>query len=116
MPGSFLDSNVVLYNLSKEENKHEKALHLLAAGSVISTQVLGEVANVMRRSLLGRSTAWAATRKRVDHSEPVSRFLILPRASFTTALFVAIRPRGAHSAQITHLPPRAQVHRKGFHF
>lgn len=51
MPGSFVDSNVILYSLSRDDTKQRKALELLAAGGVISTQVLGEVANVMRRKL-----------------------------------------------------------------
>ena len=51
MPGSFIDSNVVLYSLSKDESKQRRALELLASGGLISTQVLGEVANVMRRKL-----------------------------------------------------------------
>ena len=51
MPGSFIDSNVVLYSLSKDESKQRRALELLASGGLISTQVLGEVTNVMRRKL-----------------------------------------------------------------
>ena len=51
MPGSFIDSNVVLYSLSTDESKQRRALELLASGGLISTQVLGEVANVMRRKL-----------------------------------------------------------------
>jgi len=51
MPGSFLDSNVILYSLSQDDTKQRKTLELLAAGGVVSTQVLGEVANVMRRKL-----------------------------------------------------------------
>ena len=51
MPGSFIDYNVVLYSLSKDESKQRRALELLASGGVIATQVLGEVANVMRRKL-----------------------------------------------------------------
>jgi predicted nucleic acid-binding protein len=51
MPGSFIDSNVVLYSLSKDEPKQRRALALLAGEALISTQVLGEVANVMRRKL-----------------------------------------------------------------
>jgi predicted nucleic acid-binding protein len=51
MPGSFIDSNVVLYSLSKDESKQLRALELLASGGLISTQVLGEMANVMRRKL-----------------------------------------------------------------
>lgn len=51
MPGSFLDSNVILYSLSKDDPKRPRALELLASGGLISTQVLGEVSNVMRRKL-----------------------------------------------------------------
>ena len=51
MPASFIDSNVVLYSLSNDESKQRRALELLASGGLISTQVLGEVANVMRRKL-----------------------------------------------------------------
>ncbi|MFP4076516.1 MAG: PIN domain-containing protein [Halochromatium sp.] len=51
MPASFLDSNIVLYSLDKNDAKQQKALGLLAADAVISTQVLSEVANVMRRKL-----------------------------------------------------------------
>lgn len=51
MPGSFLDSNVILYSLSNDDPKQIRALELLASGGLISTQVLGEVANVMRRKL-----------------------------------------------------------------
>lgn len=46
-----MDSNVVLYSLAKDDAKQLKALELLASGCVISTQVLNEVANVMRRKL-----------------------------------------------------------------
>lgn len=51
MPASFLDSNVVLYSLAQDDAKQLKALELLTSGCVISTQVLSEVANVMRRKL-----------------------------------------------------------------
>jgi predicted nucleic acid-binding protein len=51
MPASFLDSNIVLYSLAEDDAKQQQALALLASGAVISTQVLSEVANVMRRKL-----------------------------------------------------------------
>ncbi|MBK1705843.1 PIN domain-containing protein [Halochromatium glycolicum] len=51
MPADFLDSNIVLYSLAKDDAKQHRALALLAAEAVISTQVLSEVANVMRRKL-----------------------------------------------------------------
>ena len=42
---SFVDSNVVLYSLAKDDVKQLKALEILASGCVVSTQVLSEVAN-----------------------------------------------------------------------
>ena len=47
----FLDSNIVLYLLSSDVAKAEKAEELLAAGATISVQVLNEVTNVARRKL-----------------------------------------------------------------
>ena len=51
MPGEFIDTNIVLYSLSKDEHKQDKALALLANKPVMSVQVLSETANVMRRKL-----------------------------------------------------------------
>ncbi|HEU0231498.1 MAG TPA: PIN domain-containing protein [Burkholderiaceae bacterium] len=47
----FLDSNVVLYLLSQDEAKADKAESLLKARPVISVQVLNEVTHVCRRKL-----------------------------------------------------------------
>lgn len=49
--GHFLDSNVILHLLSTDPQKADQAEHLLAAGPVISVQVLNEVAHVCRRKL-----------------------------------------------------------------
>jgi len=48
MPGSFFDTNVLLYTASSDDVKAERAEHLIAAGGVISVQVLNEIANVAR--------------------------------------------------------------------
>jgi predicted nucleic acid-binding protein len=48
---AFLDSNVVLYLLSADARKANIAEKLVAAGPVISVQVLNEVANVSLRKL-----------------------------------------------------------------
>jgi predicted nucleic acid-binding protein len=48
---SFFDSNVVLYLLSGDAAKADRAEALLEAGGVISVQVLNEVASVCRRKL-----------------------------------------------------------------
>jgi predicted nucleic acid-binding protein len=47
----FIDSNVVLYLLSGDASKADKAQALLAAGAVISVQVLNEVTSVCLRKL-----------------------------------------------------------------
>lgn len=53
MPGSkaFLDSNVLLYLLSADPGKADRAESLVRAGGLISVQVLNEIANVARRKL-----------------------------------------------------------------
>lgn len=55
MPGSFFDSNVLLYSAAEDEKKAARAEALMEAGGVISVQVLNEVANVMRRK---RTRSW----------------------------------------------------------
>jgi predicted nucleic acid-binding protein len=51
MNGKFIDTNIVIYSLSDNEQKQYKALALLADYPVVSVQVLSEAANVMRRKL-----------------------------------------------------------------
>lgn len=55
MPGSFFDSNVLLYSAAEDEKKAARAEALMESGGVISVQVLNEVANVMRRK---RTRTW----------------------------------------------------------
>jgi predicted nucleic acid-binding protein len=45
----FLDTNVLLYVLTDERSKAERALSLVEAGAVISVQVLNEFASVATR-------------------------------------------------------------------
>jgi predicted nucleic acid-binding protein len=59
MPGSFLDSNVILYLASEEQAKADRAEELMAQGGTINVQVLNEVANVARRKM---GLSWAETR------------------------------------------------------
>ena len=51
MHSPFLDSNVVLYLLSADAAKADRAEALLAAGAVVSVQVLNEVTSVCLRKL-----------------------------------------------------------------
>lgn len=58
MPGSFLDSNVILYLASEDQAKADRAEELMARGGTISVQVLNEVTNVARRKM---GMSWAET-------------------------------------------------------
>ena len=49
MPGSFFDSNVLLYFASGDPVKADRVEALIAEGGTISVQVLNEMALVMRR-------------------------------------------------------------------
>jgi predicted nucleic acid-binding protein len=49
MPGSFFDSNVILYLASSDSAKASRVEQLLAERGSISVQVLNESANVLRR-------------------------------------------------------------------
>jgi len=51
MPGSFIDSNVLLDLASADTWKATRAEQVVAAGGTISVQVLNEVANVARRKM-----------------------------------------------------------------
>jgi predicted nucleic acid-binding protein len=46
---AFIDSNVLLYLLSADSAKAERAEAVVGANAVVSVQVLNEVANVLRR-------------------------------------------------------------------
>ena len=59
MPGSFLDSNIVLYLASEDLLKADRAQELVAEGGTISVQVLNEIANISRRKI---GLSWAETR------------------------------------------------------
>jgi predicted nucleic acid-binding protein len=59
MPGSFFDTNVILYLASTDETKAEQAERLISEGGTISVQVLNEVTNVARRKM---HLSWQDTR------------------------------------------------------
>lgn len=59
MPGSFIDSNILLYAASGDAAKADRAERLIAAGGTISVQVLNEIANVARRKM---GMSWHDTR------------------------------------------------------
>ncbi len=51
MSKPFIDSNVILYLLSSDHTKADKAEAILEAGGTISVQVLNEVVSVCQRKL-----------------------------------------------------------------
>lgn len=63
MPGSFLDSNVLIHLASADTAKADRAEAALAAGGTISVQVLNEIANVARRRM---KLSWSETRAMLD--------------------------------------------------
>jgi predicted nucleic acid-binding protein len=58
MPGSFFDTNVLVYIASGDAAKADLAEAALAAGGSISVQVLNELAKVARRKM---QLSWADT-------------------------------------------------------
>ena len=59
MPGSFFDTNVLLYAASGDPAKANRAEQLIGDGGIVSVQVLNEIANVARRKM---GLSWAETR------------------------------------------------------
>jgi predicted nucleic acid-binding protein len=59
MPGSFFDSNVILYLASSHSAKASRVDELLEGPGTISIQVLNETANVLRRK---HEMPWPALR------------------------------------------------------
>jgi predicted nucleic acid-binding protein len=51
MPASFFDTNILIYLASSDIAKADRAEAAVAAGGVISVQVLNELANVARRKM-----------------------------------------------------------------
>jgi predicted nucleic acid-binding protein len=59
MPGSFIDTNVLVYLASGDRTKADRAETLIGqGGGTISVQVLNELANVARRKM---RLSWAET-------------------------------------------------------
>ena len=60
MPGDFFDTNVLLYLVSEDAKKADRAEALVRQGGAISVQVLNEAANVARRKM---GMDWRETRE-----------------------------------------------------
>ncbi|HEX9170541.1 MAG TPA: PIN domain-containing protein [Roseiarcus sp.] len=59
MPGSFFDTNVLVYLASGDSEKADRAQAVLRNGGAVSVQVLNEIANVARRKM---RLSWRETR------------------------------------------------------
>jgi predicted nucleic acid-binding protein len=51
MPGSFFDTNVLIYLVSSDAAKADRAEAIIGSGGAISVQILNELANVARRKM-----------------------------------------------------------------
>ena len=67
---AFFDTNVLLYLLSGDASKADRAENLVAAGGVISVQVLNEFASVASRKL---GMSWAEIREVLETVRAVCR-------------------------------------------
>ena len=59
MPGSFFDTNILIYLASDDAAKADRAEAIVREGGTVSLQVLNEVANVARRKM---QLTWQETR------------------------------------------------------
>ena len=132
MPGSFFDTNILLYLASGNRAKAERAEEVVAEGGVISVQVLNEITNVARRKM---QLSWAEVReflhwrkgqpalrsgniRFLDAPEPA---LVFTRTQAQQTILVALNlgtraielpvPAGMHLQQIAAPGPRAAIWR-----
>lgn len=90
MPGddAFFDTNVLLYLLSSNPGKAGKTETLLAAGGVISVQVLNEMASVASRK---RRMAWDEIRDMLSLVRGLCRVVPLTEETHEKGLDIAER-------------------------
>lgn len=60
---AFFDTNVLIYALAENDPRSARAEELLAAGGMISVQVLNELASVARKKL---SMSWAEIKEAIE--------------------------------------------------
>jgi predicted nucleic acid-binding protein len=78
----FLDTNVIVYAFTSDDDRSDRAYALLEAGGVISVQVLIEVVNVFRRK---QRRDWAE----IVEALAVLEVLLDPPQALTVELHVA---------------------------
>lgn len=90
MPGSFLDTNVLVYLAAGDPMKADRAEALVAAGTTISAQVLSETANVLRRKA---GLSWPETRAFLDTVQSLTQIEPLTIDTHEEGLRIAERYR-----------------------
>jgi predicted nucleic acid-binding protein len=91
MPGSFFDTNVLLYLVSSDAAKADRAEEILASGGVVSVQVMNEAANVARRKM---GLSWPETHNLLSTMRSVLT---------VNPLTVEIHENGLHMAELHKL-------------
>ena len=85
---AFFDTNVLLCLLSDDHTKADRAEHLLAAGGVVSVQVLNEFVSVASRKL---AMKWSEVRDCLEPVRMVLRIEPLTIGTHDQALYIAER-------------------------
>lgn len=90
MPGAkvFLDTNILLYLLSADQVKADRAEDLIASGSTISVQVLNEFTAVARRKL---NFSWAEILEVLGPIRALCRVEAMTIETHDTAIDIAQR-------------------------
>jgi len=90
MPGAraFFDSNILLYLLSADDRKADRAEGLLAQGGTISVQVLNEFAAVASRKI---GMTWGEIREALDPIRSVCEVVPVTVETHDQALELAAR-------------------------
>jgi predicted nucleic acid-binding protein len=88
MPGSFFDTNVLLYTASGEATKADRAEQLILAGGVISVQVLNEIANVAQRKM---HYSWERTQRLLFRLQAVLAVVPVTIDTHRRGIFLAER-------------------------
>lgn len=98
MSKPFIDSNVILYLLSGDVSKADKAEMIVAAGGMISVQVLNEVTSVCHKKL---KMDWAEIEAILDAIK--ANLHVVPLTERTHALAVQICQRHRFSFYDAHI-------------
>lgn len=84
----FFDSNVLLYLLSEDTDKADKAEKIINQGGIISVQVLNEFTSVARRKL---KMSWAEIRETLDPIRKICQVTTLSPETYDRGLLIAER-------------------------